>query len=61
MNGEERLYCAECRRPVEYLVELDSYSCGFCEEVQVRGELITERDLLRADILRDRPTSEELE
>lgn len=49
MNGEERLYCASCSKPVEYLAEIDCYSCEGCEGVQLRDELISERDLLRAD------------
>jgi len=47
MNHEDRFYCADCRQPVEYLAEIDVYSCGGCERVQMRDELITERDLLR--------------
>ncbi len=55
MNPEERFYCADCQRPVEYLVELDAYSCGGCEGIQLRDELVTERDLLRADRPLDKP------
>jgi len=37
---DDRYYCIQHRRPVEYLPELDLYSCGSCECTYKREEVL---------------------
>lgn len=45
MNQEERFYCSICQVPVEYAPEIDIYTCGQCEGMFTRDEVITQSDL----------------
>ena len=39
----ERYYCLTCRVSTEYLPEIELYSCGNCEQVFKREEVLPER------------------
>ncbi len=40
-------YCREHKEKVEYLPELDAYSCPGCEDVLLRDELVTTSELIK--------------
>lgn len=44
---EERLYCAKHSAPVEFVPELNQYTCINCEVLLDRGDLITESHLVQ--------------
>lgn len=36
----DNYYCRKCLKDVEYIRELDLYSCGVCENVYTKAQLI---------------------
>lgn len=46
-NREDMKLCPDCKRPVEYIPEMNGYSCGVCEQVFDERLLIRQSDLER--------------
>ena len=49
---DERFYCVTHKIPVEYIPELDLYTCGRCETTYKKGEVIPAR-LLEPPSIKD--------
>ncbi len=37
---DERYYCLACKIPTEYIPELEQYSCGRCERMFTKDEVL---------------------
>ncbi len=58
---DERFYCPEHKKPVNYLSDIKVYICQDCPHALSRDEIITEQELLRSEQPKANPISSRTE